>query len=116
MLTKQQMIDKLNFHFPSYGAKDGWEFGLNFKEGILFEGDNAASNLLRNDLGDGICPVILFLERHGWYVEHYDECTALAYPDNKEMEWDKLIEKSKGAPLSEEEKERLRFLQKHMVF
>ena len=113
MLDKEQMIEKLNFHFPSYGAVrgDGFSDGS-----ILFIGDNAAANLLHNDMGDGVCPVSLFLDRHGWYVEHYDEGTALAYPDNKEMEWDKLIEKSKGEKLSEGEKERLRFLQKHMVF
>ncbi len=119
MLNRIELIEKLNFHFPSYGAALGDGFS---DESILFTGDNAASNLLSNDTGDGVCPVSVFLERHGWYVEHYDEGTALAFKEpikeersNTFYEWDRLIEKSKTEKLTEDEKDLFRKLQKKMI-
>ena len=119
MLNKTQLIEKLNFHFPSYGAKDGSGFA---DASILFTGENAAANLLHNDLGDGVCPVSLYLNRHGWYVEHYDEGTALAFKCPKAADkanafnrWDMLVEKSKTVKLTEDEKQQLKALQKQML-
>ena len=77
-MNKEQLIKELNYHFPSYEASRGDGFA---DDSILFMGENAASNLLQHDLGNGTCPVNTFLECHGWYVEHYDEITALAYQD-----------------------------------
>lgn len=119
MLNRIELIEKLNGHFPSYEASLGDGFADN---SILFTGDNAALNLLHNDLGDGVCPVSLFLERHGWYVEHYDEGTALAFKDsikeeraNTFYEWDRLVEESKTRKLTEDEKSLFRKLQKRML-
>jgi len=116
MLNKTQLIEKLNFHFPSYGAKDGAEYGKDFKGAIWFCSETAAANFMANDTGEGDCPVSAFLDRHSWYVEHQDELTALAYKYIKPVdEWDSLVEKSKVEKLNEDEKQRLKFLQKHML-
>lgn len=122
MLNKTQLIEKLNFHFPSYGAVDGSKFASGVEHSILFEGENAAANFMANDTGEGTCPVSVFLDRHGWYIEHHDELTAFAYRCPKALEkentfdgWDKLVEKSKTERLTEDEKNELRMLQKKML-
>ena len=90
-MNKRKLINELNYHFPSYEAVDGDEFGKDFTSAVWFMGENAYANLMsdhdenNNYVYDHVtsrdCPVIKFLEMNGWYVEPYDEITALAYQD-----------------------------------
>jgi len=125
-MNKKQMLEKLNFHFPSYEAVDGVDFGDSDENTIFFLGESACANLINDTMvhyddfgeytinrseGEG-CPVTVFLNRHGWYVEQWDESLAYAVKDTfLESEWDRLIEKSKSQRLSYEEKARLKVLQ-----
>lgn len=76
MKERKKLIKNLNGYFPGCDALEGAEFGEEYKNSIWFTGEDVISETT-NDLNH---PINKYLMDNGWYIELYDDVTALAYP------------------------------------